>query len=1073
MNLLICEQHFKACLIYFRSLCGMPTSGLFSVIVFTLLGLLGLLSSHGAIAQDPVFSDFKKVPIPPSPNVAALGKFGDIPVSPSTGIPSIQIPIYNYSDNQKDLNLNVALSYHAGGHKVEDMASNVGLGWALQAGGVIMRTVKGLPDEELVGYLNTPALPLLNTTYDGVSEGTSGTSLNAGVCQGNSSSFMTIKDIAESRHDGEADMFNISIGEINEKFFFDKSGSVVFVTPTNLKIKSPFTGNGLGFIVTDSKGVTYYFDIVEYTQTDNAVEPSVPAPPMYVSSWYLSKIVSADGKDEILFTYATTSSLLSYEAGLTLSFKTTEGFNTQTQSIYSNSTTFTYNARRISNITFPDKTTVDFFYTYERADYDGDKGLTLIKIANNQYEKSYELKYGYFVSDYCTNWCEPGGSANDWQRRLKLLSVREKRTGQDSIPPYLFEYNTTPLPYRSSKEQDWWGHYNGGATGDIIPGSPSIAILARERIPSLTHCKAWIMERITYPTGGNTRFVYELNEGLQDTSVKSIGGLRVQQREDYDPVTGVTYIKKYSYTMPDGSTSGLLLTIPSYTAYSNRMAEYQVLLRIAVYSYYNESFNPTQTLSYFNGSPVIYKRVKEQQYVNGSDNGYKIYEFEPGIGGLMHDSFYPFVQRQDQPWTRGQPTRTDVYNNLGVLLSREENEYQTTGSISSPSDSLTRNLVVGNYFWDNLGTLDRYLYGARYYYLVRGKTQLIKTTRKDYANGEINQTVTEYSYDNTYYVPTLTKTTNSKGEEIEVRNYYPFNYNLATYPLMDSLKRHNRIAEPVSVETWITKSGASVVRSILVNEYAIVNTNLLKKKKVYLLESDQPVSSGVIGAFNPGTLIRSPSLIKENLTIEKFDTRGRGVQFKYTGDEQKSLIWGDGNEHPIASADNAAFDDIAYTSFECVEKGNWTYTGTPVTDATAPTGTKVYVASNGLSKLLNSAKTYTLTLWRKGSVTISNATLFRIGKTIDSWTYEEYTISSQSSVSFSGSGRVDEVRLFPSGAQMASYTYYNASQLTNQSDANGTVTRFDYDALGRLKTVRDEEKNIVKEMVYHYKLNNQ
>ncbi len=41
-----------------------------------------------------------------------------------------------------------SLSYHTGGIKVDEAASNSGLGWALLGDGVISRSVVGRPDEE-------------------------------------------------------------------------------------------------------------------------------------------------------------------------------------------------------------------------------------------------------------------------------------------------------------------------------------------------------------------------------------------------------------------------------------------------------------------------------------------------------------------------------------------------------------------------------------------------------------------------------------------------------------------------------------------------------------------------------------------------------------------------------------------------------------------------------------------------------------------------------------------------------------------------------------------------------------
>src|SRR5687767_12654498 len=71
--------------------------------------------------------------VTPSPTTASLGKYGEIPVSLYTGIPSISIPLYEIKDGP--LSLPISLSYHAGGIRVEEIASSVGLGWTLNAGG--------------------------------------------------------------------------------------------------------------------------------------------------------------------------------------------------------------------------------------------------------------------------------------------------------------------------------------------------------------------------------------------------------------------------------------------------------------------------------------------------------------------------------------------------------------------------------------------------------------------------------------------------------------------------------------------------------------------------------------------------------------------------------------------------------------------------------------------------------------------------------------------------------------------------------------------------------------------------
>lgn len=144
--------------------------------------------------------------IPASADAAALGKYGSIPVSPYTGVPNISIPLYTIKSG--DLTLPISLSYHAGGIKVEEMASSVGLGWVLNAGGAITRTVRGLPDEAIYGFLDpNHYVPNILKRYN----------------QDNSSTFtqaqanMYLNQIGMGTIDGEPDMYNFNFGGWNER----------------------------------------------------------------------------------------------------------------------------------------------------------------------------------------------------------------------------------------------------------------------------------------------------------------------------------------------------------------------------------------------------------------------------------------------------------------------------------------------------------------------------------------------------------------------------------------------------------------------------------------------------------------------------------------------------------------------------------------------------------------------------------------------------------------------------------------------------------------------------------------
>src|SRR6476620_10073918 len=105
--------------------------------------LLIILSSYQILNAQTQGPQLVKV-TPPSPNVQAFQKYGDIPVSPYTGVPNISIPLYTVKF--RDISVPISISYHASGIKVAEEAGQIGLGWVLNAGGVISRTVIGADD---------------------------------------------------------------------------------------------------------------------------------------------------------------------------------------------------------------------------------------------------------------------------------------------------------------------------------------------------------------------------------------------------------------------------------------------------------------------------------------------------------------------------------------------------------------------------------------------------------------------------------------------------------------------------------------------------------------------------------------------------------------------------------------------------------------------------------------------------------------------------------------------------------------------------------------------------------------
>ena len=91
--------------------------------------------------------------IPATPEATALGTYGNNPVSLNSGVASIPIPLYQIK--QKDLSLDLSLSYHGGGIRLEEVAPWTGLSVSLVGLGTITRTIRGSKADELTnGFIS-------------------------------------------------------------------------------------------------------------------------------------------------------------------------------------------------------------------------------------------------------------------------------------------------------------------------------------------------------------------------------------------------------------------------------------------------------------------------------------------------------------------------------------------------------------------------------------------------------------------------------------------------------------------------------------------------------------------------------------------------------------------------------------------------------------------------------------------------------------------------------------------------------------------------------------------------------
>ncbi len=453
--------------------------------------------------------------IPPSPEAMAFKKFGDYPVSHYTGLPTIQIPIYDI--NIDGVTIPISLNYHAGGNKVNESASWVGLGWTLNAGGVLSRVIKGIPDEEYMGYLSkNKGYNIYPSTFSDPTYYQAPNTLN-------NYELSYIIDVAQGSRDAESDEYSINFSDLNISFVFDTIGNPRCFPLSDLKI---IQNHDASFIVKDTRGIVYHFEQTETIKQmridrETGISPSEQEAMIgRITGWYITKIITPNGQ-KIDFIYSGINSTMSISTSETLGKISNALINNYPQEEYHSYSQIrtTHQVPKLSKIVFPGGEVTFTSANESRQDIEGQANfLEYIEIKNNKDTiKKFKLSYSYFQSDNIY-----GSTESYLFKRLQLIKIQEL-IGTESIPPYIFSYyQDEKLPSLISHAQDHWGYYNGFTGNDhvmykFIPDDSYIELYndidhqyqGANRTPQEAEMKAWILTQIDYPSGGKTTFEFE------------------------------------------------------------------------------------------------------------------------------------------------------------------------------------------------------------------------------------------------------------------------------------------------------------------------------------------------------------------------------------------------------------------------------------------------------------------------------------------------------------------------------------------------------------------------------------
>lgn len=1035
-----------------------------------------LINGHQLNGQDPKefvsFANFT----PPSPEMTMFQKYGDIPVELSSGIPSVQIPIFEISSGS--LRLPVNLSYHCSGIKVEELPSCVGLGWILNSGGSISRNILGKPDEiETSGFLN-------------ISQFLTREELNNDPQYDGDDKYSKLVGYSQGYLDTQSDEYYLNIPGISLRFLYD-TNKVIHTDAVDrmIIIDRDLTNNK--FKVIDDAGVSYYFDEIEYTLNQMSGHNSPTA-------WLLTKIVSFDLQDSIVFRYKNADSYSDYYVSSQMIISETNtgelyencGESTLEPHLINSFGDYTYTKLLIDSINFNLGSLV-FVYEKDTADLVVDQLKEIKLVANQQTKKHFKFSQSHFISG-----CPQAGKFNE-RLRLDRIDCLDN-LGIDSLS-YSFGYNSLCLPayrayqngnYYKSIEYDYWGYYNGNgallsnnntlipddfendiinyATSKGFNASPIVNLYetwSTNRNADPNYASACSLQKITYPTGGFNKLEYEGNKA--NSAGPYLGGLRIKGIDSFDKDS--TLIKSEYYKYGEGEQQGILMSklLPLNYFYIEPKFLYKCcnlscfLVSIYPYSDFIATSSSNAPINFYNGSPVFYPLVTLYEGNESSNNGRTKYYFNyDSDKENIYDALRYGTVGTSKSWIRGQLISKKTYNSDGTLLKEVKNTYAIRGQKTITAGFLCEQKVsVVNLGLEAFIALtypqytDKYL--TNYFELIDldydfGSLPLIRTEENDYTQDTVKK-VTSYYYNSSDH-PYMTRKICSLSSNDSLS--YDFRYSLEK----DSITGLNS-TNLIALDSLIAKNNLSKI--IEVKEH---KDNVFTQRTVLGYETDN------LGF--PRVTDKMWQTQNTNLGSEVqlgYYSSGREYYQKGKDNIYELYLWGYSNSRIVALLKSHVLGDMAYTGFETeADYGGWNLNSGTLVTVCSKTG-----ENSGISVVMSKIVTTNsiLSLWAKIENTlpyVSGYTPIRTYTASDGWTYFEWEVAPPTITITGGDSYIDEVRLYPVGGLMTTFTYDPLIGMTSQTDPNGFSQYYEYDSFGRLMYIRDHNSKILRNFKYHY-----
>lgn len=899
--------------------------------------------------------------VPPSPEVASFLRYGDYPVSYSTGIPDITFPIYTIKT--RELSLPISLSYLSGGIKVTDEASWTGLGWVLNAGGAINCSIQGLPDK-LEPELPSADWIRQNNRYDILNKLVGPT--NGGI----------------NGIDKMRDRYDYS--------FADKNGTF-YIMGTDKVLQTPYTENIIhrlcsenkittkGFIIINTEGTTYHFNMVETANVSSSVfmnesgyAKTLTDPYTYNCSWYLTKIVSFNKSDSIEFVYERDNNNYS-DYVLSHSYSVTQYTGSNSPLKPDRAYKSFVNAKRTNNtpvlkeIKFAGGKVL-FNRVNDRKDCRKYR-LTRIDIQNEMGRilKTIEFNHSYFA----------GG-------RLKLNEVIHKGRDGEIFDKYGFSYyyENTEIPAERAEitsgvrpmgsispfySQDMFGYYNGKQNGSLLgllpTDDPNYNRMIADRKFSLPHAMTHSLQKVKYITGGETEFIYD-----SDKIAVKVPALRIKEIKTIDPTKEVRSISRkiYNYynvkSSSDFDNSNFIDCSYSIERLNSEGISFTPMRKQEVITYYSEPLIPSFSLS----CKLKYGMVEELLTgENSAFSGIKdtiktIYEYDDEDTKM--ETTFPFLRRFadaedaaercsciqsilppssqiaismndldklastqynftkyyiDNNWTNSFLKKVSTYKYQSgkyILIRSKENEYQYFERNDkvpiglyckglqysySNSDTYEGNSKLSDYLYQRCPSIDNFYFFN--IFISTGWKKLISTVTKDYNEGNITTKKDTYQYrgftKKKKTHPFITEHYEDMGES--GRNIYTYQYPCDADSLVAEVKE--KMLSGNYIAPIILKQKVSFIQNLSMTETEL-HTYKLVNQDVLL----QSISKTFSDDMNETGSLKGTY----KTTALTFDSKGNPLWLINQAGFSTVYLWSYNYTYPVAEIKNATLEEV-------------------------------------------------------------------------------------------------------------------------------------------------------------------